>query len=702
MKNNDNMIFALDIGTRSIVGIVAEKEDDQLKLVASKSICHTQRTMVDGQIEDIKKVGKVIQDVVSQLESELDCKLNNVYIAAAGRSLKTEKITFTKKLDSKITINDEIANQIEIEALQKAHDSFYEKSDGNKTAYYCVGYSVLSCQLDDIPITNINGHRASDVEMEIIAAFLPHIVVEGLYSSMDLNSLSVASLTLEPIAAMNLIIPSDLRLLNLALVDIGAGTSDIAVSKNGSIVGYDMATIAGDEITEMIMKNYIVDFNTAEKIKIDLSSDRETINYTDILGLPHELIKKDVIDKITPASENLAKDIADKIMDLNNEAPVAIFLIGGGSKTPKLREFLSKYLDMNIERIAIGTEQVVKNVDMSVLDKFDPEYITPIGIAYSSIMSSNYDFFSVIVNGKKVRLYNIRQMKVMDALLMSGFDSRKLMGFSGKNLSFTLNNKEYFFKGDYSTPAEISVNGSIANIETKINPGDVIDVKEAKDGISPVIKISDIASFDKGGKISFNGNDIYIGTKYMINNNEVDEDYIIGNSDIIEIIHINTIDDLIALYEIDSNYYNFFKAGEKIDGTYTLSEGDTIDVYAATNSDSHKEDTENEAVFILDETEFSTNTTEVNNTKKKEINTSSVPTDNIKDAPFITVSVNDQIIDLPKKELPYIFTDMLNYTDIDPHNPKGDIEILHNGSPASYTSEINNGDTIIIRWNNES
>lgn len=697
MNNSDNMIFALDIGTRSIVGIVAEKDDDQLKLIATKSICHTQRTMVDGQIEDIKKVGKVIRQVVSELEEELDCKLNNVYIAAAGRSLKTEKITYTKKLDSKISINDEIANQIEIEALQKAHDSFYEKSDGNKSAYYCVGYSVLSCFLDDIPITNINGHRASDVEIEIIAAFLPHIVVEGLYSSMDLNALSVASLTLEPIAAMNLIIPGDLRLLNLALVDIGAGTSDIAVSKNGSIVGYDMATIAGDEITECIMKNYIVDFNTAEKIKIALSSDTETINYTDILGIPHELIKSDIVDKIIPSSENLAKDIANKIMELNNEAPVAIFLIGGGSKTPKLREFLAKYLDMAIERIAIGTEQVVKNVDMSILDKFDPEYITPIGIAYSSIMSSNYDFFSVIVNGKKVRLYNIRQMKVMDALLMSGFDSRKLMGFSGKNLSFTLNNKEYYFKGDYSTPAEISVNDSVANIETRINPGDVINVKEAKDGISPIIKISDIASFEKGGIIKFNGNEISIGTKYMINNTEVDENYIIGNSDIIEIIHVNNIEDLIELYEIDSSYYSFYKNGEKIENNYVLTENDTIDVYSTSHKNSQDSQSKTTSVNIADDTELNSNTTDENSASSN----SKSNTNMVKNTQFISVSVNNQIIDLPEKNLPYIFTDMLNFTDIDPHNPEGNIEILHNGNPASYTSEVNNGDSIIIRWNNE-
>lgn len=64
---------------------------------------------------------------------------------------------------------------------------------------------------------------------------------------------------------MNAAIPAELRLLNLALVDIGAGTTDIAVCRDGSITGYTMATIAGDEITEALMRAFLIDFQTAER-----------------------------------------------------------------------------------------------------------------------------------------------------------------------------------------------------------------------------------------------------------------------------------------------------------------------------------------------------------------------------------------------------------------------------------------------------
>lgn len=674
---SSDVIFALDIGTRSIVGVVAKKTENSLKIIDVKSVFHEQRAMVDGQIEDIKKVSKVIQQVKEDLEKSLDMQLNEVYIAAAGRSLKTEKVVYEKKIDSKKPISEELRALSEMEALQKAHDVFYENAK-NEKGFYCVGYSVLSYKLDDSNIANIVGHRADKISVEIIAAFLPHIVVEGLYSCMDYNKLNVASLTLEPIAAMNLVIPSDLRLLNLALVDIGAGTSDIAVSKDGSIIGYDMATVAGDEITESLMKNYLVDFNTAEKIKIALQDNNETVTFTDILGMTNSLNKNDVISSIENATIELCREISTKILSLNNEPPIAVFLIGGGSKTPNMKKYLSEFLNLPEFRIAVGTQQTIKNVDISTLINFGPELITPIGISYSSVVSTNYDFFSVIVNGSKVRLYNIRQMKVMDALLMAGFDSRKLMGFSGKNLSFTLNNKDYYYKGEYSTPAQIYVNSNVANIETKINPGDVIEVIPAVDGVTPVIKISDIVENASSGKIIFNNLEVTIGTKYLVNNVEVDYDYVIGNSDIIEIINITKLLHLVELYEINPEYYTFYSNGESIELETTLINDMKIDVIQKDNFISNKLDIENENVN--------------NNLHEENKNLHNT----------IKVNLNGENIELKIREdnSPYIFADMIAYTDIDPSNPQGNIILLHNGNEASYTGIVYDGDIIVIKWQN--
>lgn len=673
----NDLIFALDIGTRSVVGVVCENSSNVLKINEIKTCFHKQRSMIDGQIEDIKEVSRVVGAVKNELEKSLDIKLDKVCIAAAGRALKTERILLEKESDSRVPISYDYVKAMEMEALQLAQDVF--SKDDSSDLFYCVGYSVLSYSLDGRSISKIEGHRGSKVSVEIIAAFLPHTVIEGLYSCMDNNGLEVCNLTLEPIAAMDLIIPKDLRLLNLALVDIGAGTSDIAISKDGSIVGYDMSTVAGDEITECLMKNYLVDFDTAEGIKSALSKGSDCVSITNILGITQDVSLKEVLESIKPAVYDLCADIAAKILNMNKDAPAAVFLAGGGSRTPFLRKFLSELLNINESRIALTDKKSLKNVDMSSLKDYGPELITPLGIAYSVILNKNYDFFSVTVNDKKIRLYGIRQMKVMDAILMSGFDPKKLIGFSGKSLRFLVNGKEYYYAGEFSTPSQIYVNSRTATIETVIRPGDTIVVVPAKNGASPLIKISNIAQhYEKKGVVYFNSIKTELRPRYFVNNTEVDENYMIGNSDFIEVVQPETVHDLYKLYNMDENMYKSFVNGNAANGDFELYDSCRIDLLKK-----KEETSQAEPENITDETAESSITEE--------------------SGPFIKVTVNNRTVNLPRKEdnTPYIFADMLNYTDIDPSNPKGNIILLHNGREASYLNNIFDNDEIIIKWDSE-
>ena len=83
------MVFALDIGTRTVVGILAEKRDDGYKILAMETAEHEKRSMTDGQIEDIEAVAEVIKVVKAALEKKCSIRLKNVCIAAAGRALRT-------------------------------------------------------------------------------------------------------------------------------------------------------------------------------------------------------------------------------------------------------------------------------------------------------------------------------------------------------------------------------------------------------------------------------------------------------------------------------------------------------------------------------------------------------------------------------------------------------------------------------------
>ena len=144
--------------------------------------------------------------------------------------------------------------------------------------------------------------------------------------------MDMRALTLEPIAAINVLIPPTMRHLNLVLVDIGAGTSDVAITKNGSVIAYGMVPVAGDEITEALSQKFLLDFNVAEEVKRKATMG-ETSKFNDILGGTHNLTAREIVASISENIANLAGAIAKTVYDLNGgEIPQAVnrFAIFGG------------------------------------------------------------------------------------------------------------------------------------------------------------------------------------------------------------------------------------------------------------------------------------------------------------------------------------------------------------------------------------
>ena len=149
------------------------------------------------------------------------------------RVLKTINSSAEYEFEEETRVTQEHIYSLNLLAVENAHNKINEKQD--KTRFYCVGNTPIRYQLNGYDINNLEGHKASKIAVELIATFLPEEVVDGLYEAVEYAGLHVASLTLEPIAAMNIAIPEQYRLLNIGLVDVGAGTSDICLTKDDCI-----------------------------------------------------------------------------------------------------------------------------------------------------------------------------------------------------------------------------------------------------------------------------------------------------------------------------------------------------------------------------------------------------------------------------------------------------------------------------------
>ena len=389
-NSNNSYVFGLDIGTRSVVGVVGYLEYGRFKIAAMAQQLHTTRAMLDGQIHDIYKVGDTIRQVKLALERQLNMELKDVCIAAAGRVLRTVNATAEYEFEDETRVTAEDIYSLNLLAVENAHHSINDVTQ--KDRFYCVGNTPIRYQLNGYDIGNLEGHKARKIFVELIATFLPEEVVDGLYEAVEYAGLNVASLTLEPIASMNIAIPEQYRLLNICLVDVGAGTSDICITKDGSIVAYGMIPLAGDEITEKIAKNYLVDFNTAETIKISASNpDNKEVVFNDIMGLEQRVASSEIQAIAEESIDNMAKSTSDKIIELNGGKPVnAVFVVGGGGKMPSYTKVLAKNLGIAPERVAIRGKEVLTTVDFNV-EGFEKDslYVTPVGICTNYYTQKN-------------------------------------------------------------------------------------------------------------------------------------------------------------------------------------------------------------------------------------------------------------------------------------------------------------------------
>jgi len=497
-------IFALDIGTRSIIGIVGRVEGGRFRVLAIEKENHNQRAMLDGQIEDIDRVADVARVVVNRLESKLKKKLSYVCLAAAGRALKSERAEFRLELSGVQHITEEIVGQLEAGAVSKAEEVIMSQPDQQSARFYMVGYTASQYRLDGYPLLTLKGHSGRVLEVDVVATFLPREVVDSLYAVVGQLGLEVSSLTLEPIASLNAAIPSDIRLLNLVLVDIGAGTSDIAICQDGSVVGYTMATVAGDEITERLMRSLLVDFQTGERMKVELSTEK-VIRYTDILSIQHEMKPAELQEVMEPGIRALAQEICKRVLELNGKVPSAVFLAGGGSKLAGLRESMAEELKIDVQRVAVAGDHFDRNAFSDDYDIHDPEYATPLGIAISSGLGLINDSYVVTLNGEPAKLFRSGTLTLRDILLMNGYHYADLIGRTGANLAFSLNGERMFFRGAPAAPPDLTLNGHTAELSAVTHAGDSIVFRPAVSGADAAKTLADILGADFTGQVVING-----------------------------------------------------------------------------------------------------------------------------------------------------------------------------------------------------
>lgn len=708
----DKPIFALDIGTRTVIGLVCRKHNNNYIVEGVEIMEHQSRSMIDGQIHHIEQVTTVVQQVKENLEKKTGFSLEKVAVAAAGRTLKTIKHLSRKEIVNTRQIDKNDVLCLEIEAVGQAQKLLAQQGQLGEgiNSYHCVGYSTINYFLEDNIMGDLVGQYGQSIGVHIIATFLPRIVVDSLYTVLKKADLEMTSLTLEPIAAAKIVIPPSMRQLNIALVDIGAGTSDIAICKDGNISSYAMVPIAGDELTEALCHQYLLDFNEGEKIKRLLS--QKQVEMLNILGEKNVYLCNELISSLEDVTNNLAEKITREIINVNEKEPQAVFCIGGGSQFPYLAQKIAVHLGLSPQRAAVKGNDILSQVEGNTSPLIGPEAITPLGIAFTA--DEQVRLMKAEVNGRIVSFLNNTTPTVADAILAADIDLSKLHGKPGMSITLEVNDQIKIVKGDLGTRPQIQVDSQEAQLNTEIVEFNKITVQPGKNGKDAEARVKDIIPQIPSKKIIISDSEQQLISLIYMNGEVASLDQLVVDGAKIKYNKLETVADVLYLLgykqkDIEPNIVNYYlnnTAARYVykknqvylngilinDMNYKIHDLDKIEIVQNENpfkciKDLISGEPSNSILITVNKKELAlkNKTTIFKNSKKANLE------DLVLEGDRVSVSNMPDTL---------IMADVLNHVNFKPtpHSPTAKLIMLVNNNPAEFVTEIKSGDNITLEW----
>jgi cell division protein FtsA len=336
-KSVGQYMVALDIGTEFVKALIARVVGDELEVIGMGRTHQELSDMQAGAISDIAAVVGNCDRAIAAAEQQAGVSARSAVIGIAGELVKgtTQSVRFTRKNPSKEISIDEMARIIELvqeRAETKARQELTWELGGKDVEVRLVNSALVRIDIDGYKVTNPVGFQGKDVLVEMYTAFAPMIHIGALERTaveLDLELLAVAA---EPFAVARSVVGDDPNSsISAILMDVGGGTTDIAVLNEGGVEGTKMFGIGGRAFTHSIERQLDIDFTQAESIKMGLNNP----GFSD----KKSTAAKAAIDKTLRVWINGVELALSEFNNLDN-LPNRVLLCGGGSSLDMLIEKL--------------------------------------------------------------------------------------------------------------------------------------------------------------------------------------------------------------------------------------------------------------------------------------------------------------------------------------------------------------------------
>lgn len=406
----ENILLALDIGTEFVKAVIAEKtSDDNLNIIGVAKEHQSMGNMYAGAIADIQAVVSTCEKALSRAEEMAGVVSRTCVVGIAGELIKgnTRTVRYKRK-DSNKPISDnemqQIIQKVQDKAGEQARQEIALETDNPEVEVRLINSAIVSLSIDGYKVSNPIGFKGSDLMIQFYTAFAPlvHIsAIEKVCAELNLELLAVA---VEPFAVCRACLGNELDSNFSAIVmDIGGGTTDIAVVDDGGVEGTKMFGIGGRSFTHQIATKTGLDYDTAEAIKLQIggvSLDQLTLRHREetVAEAEHRNEIQTILS--TPErSRKINKAIADNIevwlggvtvaledFPLVEALPTKILLCGGGAGLSALQEELATsdwYTDLPFSRrplVHLLDDVDIPGIENSTEENLDYSFITAFGL----------------------------------------------------------------------------------------------------------------------------------------------------------------------------------------------------------------------------------------------------------------------------------------------------------------------------------
>lgn len=389
------LIAALDIGTENVKALLAEVKGDQLEIVGVGHKSQKMGDMHSGAIADIASVVQNCEEALTEAEDQAGVEAKRVVIGMAGELVKgvTNTIRYRRPHPDKTLDIPEvefIIEKVQERAQARAQKQIALETGNLDVEVKLVNSALVSIHIDGYRVSNPIGFQGRDVAVQIYTAFAPMVHIGALEKVADELALDLVAVSAEPFAVSRSVIGTDADSnFTAILIDVGGGTTDIAVINDGGVEGTKMFGIGGRSFTRTIASDMELSYADAEKLKINLDSEK---------------IKSEVRKKIENAVDKTLEvwltgvELALSEFDSVDHLPNRVLLCGGGASLKKLVTALegdSWHEDLPFTR-KLSVQHIKPSEVVGIIDKTgdvdDHTMITGMGllrVGYDTIVSGD-------------------------------------------------------------------------------------------------------------------------------------------------------------------------------------------------------------------------------------------------------------------------------------------------------------------------